>query len=241
MLPQPLPSAVLRQRVSIDAMMLPAKEVGGDFYDFFMLGRDQVCVLVGDASGKGVPAAMFVAVGKSLLKAEAHRGGRPHEIVARVNRSMCQDNSLCMFITLLCLTINTRTGEAECCCAGHEYPLICRANGAVDMVKLPAGKAIGVLPSARYRSCKFRLNAGETLFTYTDGVTEAINSQQQCFSRERLLQCLASHGRSALPQLLAGVNTEVETYRGSEPQFDDITLAAVRFLGAPRKPRSICS
>ncbi len=242
MLPQCLPPAVSRDQVAIQAMMQPAKEVGGDFYDYFMLGRDRICVLIGDASGKGVPAAMFVAVGKSLLKAEANKGGHPHEIVARANRSLCNDNSLCMFITLVCLTINIQTGEVECCCAGHDYPLLCPANGAVEVVQLPVGKAIGFLSNARYSSRKFRLTAGDTLFAYTDGVTEAFNAQQQYFSKERLLRSVATHSQCELPEMLLGVNREVEAYRGSEPQSDDITLAAVRFLGrskkvSPRRPK----
>src|SRR5579859_4549449 len=138
MLPQQLPAAVLRGQVAIGATIQPAKEVGGDFYDYFMIGINELCVLIGDASGKGVPAALFVAVGKSLLKAEANRGCRPHQIVARVNRLLCQHNSLCMFITLLCFTLNTRTGEGECCNAGHEHPLLCKGSGAVDLVELPA-------------------------------------------------------------------------------------------------------
>ena len=234
MLPCALPPAASRQRVAIHAAMQPAKEVGGDFYDYFDLGRERVCLLIGDASGKGIPAAMFVAVGKSLLKAEARRGGRPHEIVARVNEALCYDNSLCMFITLVCLTLNTRSGQVECCCAGHEYPLLCRAKGAAEVVRLPAGKAIGVLPGAQYASRRFRLEPGDTLFLYTDGVTEAVNSRQQCFSKERLLRFMANLGQCELPEMLSRVNEAVDTYRGSEPQSDDITLAALRFLGASK-------
>ena len=238
MLPQQLPAAVLHGEVAIGATIQPAKEVGGDFYDYFMIGSDKLCVLIGDASGKGVPAALFVAVGKSLLKAEAIRGSRPHEIVTRVNRLLCEDNSLCMFITLLCLTLNTRTGEGECCGAGHEHPFLCKPDGVVEKLQLPAGKAVGVMADARYQSRKIRLKAGETLFAFTDGVTEAINSQQQCFAHSRLVQSLASRNGKDLSKLLEGVNTDIEVYRESEPQSDDITLAALKFLGAPLKLRS---
>jgi phosphoserine phosphatase RsbU/P len=230
MLPRELGSSTLRERVAIEAIMQPAKEVGGDFYDYFATGPDQVCVLIGDASGKGVPAAMFVAVGKALLKAEARRGGRPHQIVTRVNRALCHDNSLCMFITLLCIAIDTRTAEVECCCAGHDYPLLRREGGGVDVIELPAGKAIGVLENARYRSRKLRLKSGDTLFAYTDGVTEAVNPQQQCYSRQRLIDSLASRRVDVLSELLQGVKEDVEKYQGSEMQADDITLAAVRLL-----------
>jgi len=239
MLPQQLPSAALRQQMAIAAMIHPAKEVGGDFYDYFMTGTNKLCVLIGDASGKGVPAALFVAVGKSLLKAEASRGSRPHHTVARVNRLLCQDNPMCMFITLLCLTLDTQTGEAECCSAGHEHPFLYRTEGVVESLELPAGKAIGVMENARYYSRKIRLKAGETLFAYTDGVTEAINPQQQCFSHERLVRSLAKCGGSQLPDLLEGVHQDIEQYRDTEAQSDDITIAAVRFLGGGRKPRTV--
>lgn len=239
MLPRSLPPTAARQRVAIHATMQPAKEVGGDFYDYFMVGRDRICVLIGDASGKGVPAAMFVSVGKSLLKAEARRARRPHEIVERVNQALCDDNSLCMFITLLCLVMNTRTGEVECCCAGHEHPLVCPADGLPAVMPLPAGKAIGVLSSALYASHQFRLGPADTLLLYTDGVTEAVNSKHQCFSRERLLRSLAKHRHCEPAELLKALNEDVEAYRGSEPQSDDITLAAVRFLGPAKKSGSV--
>jgi len=237
MLPQTLPSAALRKQVALAATMEPAREVGGDFYDYFMTGTNRLCVLIGDASGKGVPAALFVAVGKSLLKAEAGRGSRPHQIVSRVNRLLCEDNPLCMFITLLCLTIDTRTGETECCNAGHERPLVCQKNGKIKRIELPVGRAIGVMSNARYCSRKFRLKPGETVLAYTDGVTEAINPQQECFSHQRLVQWLSTRDPADVQQLLGALTNEVAAYRKSEPQSDDITLAAVRFLGQSGRPR----
>jgi serine phosphatase RsbU (regulator of sigma subunit) len=237
MLPQALPAAALKEQVALAAKMEPAREVGGDFYDYFMTGTNRLCVLIGDASGKGVPAALFVAVGKSLLKAEAGRGSRPHQIVSRVNRLLCEDNPLCMFITLLCLTIDTRTGEAECCNAGHERPLVCQTTGNIKRIELPVGRAIGVMSDARYSSGKFRLKPGETVVAYTDGVTEAINPQQECFSHQRLVQWLAARAPADVQQLLDALTNEVSAYRKSEPQSDDITLAAVKFLGRSAKPR----
>ena len=235
MLPHTLPAAALRQQVEITASIQPAKEVGGDFYDYFMTGSNKLCVLIGDASGKGVPAALFVAVGRSLLKAEAMRGSRPHQILARVNRLLCPDNPLCMFITLLCFSLNTRTGEMECCNAGHERPMLCKPDGPVDLIDLPRGMAIGVMEDARYQSRKIRLNPGETLFSYTDGVSDAINPQQQCFTQKRLVECLETHRAKDPAGMLERLKKAIEDYTEAEPQADDITLAAVKFLGRPVK------
>lgn len=231
LLPGGLPAAVKNRQVNICAGIQPAKEVGGDFYDYFMAGKDRLCVLIGDASGKGVPAALFMAVGKALLKAEASRGGSAAQIVARVNRWLCPDNALCMFTTLLCVTLNTRTGEAECCHAGHELPLLCRANGSVEAIELPRGKALGIDEQARYSSRKVRLKAGDTFFVYTDGVTDALNPRQECFSRKRLLQSLSRSAANDLPQLLENVKQDVAAFIQSEPAADDITMVGLRFLG----------
>ena len=228
LLPRSLPAGVKNRQVDVCASIQPAKEVGGDFYDYFMAGKDRLCVLIGDASGKGVPAALFMAVGKSLLKAEASRGGSAAQIVSRVNRWLCPDNSLCMFTTLLCLTLNTRTGQAECCHAGHELPLLCRANGRVETIELPRGKAIGIEDRARYSSRKIRLKPGDTFFIYTDGVTDALNPRQECFSHKRLVDSLSRCAGNDLPQLLETVTRDVAAFIQSEPPADDITLVAIR-------------
>ncbi len=231
MLPRELPAAVRDGRIDIHASIQPAKEIGGDFYDYFMTGKDRLCILVGDASGKGVPAALFVAVAKSLLKAEATRSRSPAHIVSRVNRWLCPDNSLCMFTTLLCIILNTRTGEVECCHAGHEFPVVCRANGKVEAVLLPRGRAIGIVENVVYHSRKFRLRPGETLFAYTDGITEGMSHGQEPFAKERLFESLAKRARSSLAELLDGVRADLAAHTQSEPQSDDITMLGVRFLG----------
>jgi phosphoserine phosphatase RsbU/P len=234
MLPREFPAAVKNGQVELCASIQPAKEIGGDFYDYFMTGKNRLCVLIGDASGKGIPAALFVAVAKSLLKAEASRSRSPAQIVSRVNRWLCPDNALCMFTTLLCVTLDTLTGEVECCHAGHEFPLVCRTNGTVQVVSLPCGKAVGVIEDVNYRSRKFRLRPGETLFVYTDGITEAISHAQENYSRERLLQSLAKHSRSSLSGLLDGVKADLSAHAQSEPQSDDITMLGLKFLGPGR-------
>jgi sigma-B regulation protein RsbU (phosphoserine phosphatase) len=140
-----------------------------------------------------------------------------------------------MFITLLCFSLNTRTGEGECCSAGHERPLLCRSDGTVETLELPSGMAIGVMEEARYHSKKIRLDAGETLFTYTDGVSDAINPEQQCFTQKRLVQCLSGRGSNDLVGMIERVKRNIEDHTEAEPQADDITLAAVKFLGRTAK------
>src|SRR5262249_30501296 len=131
--------------------------------------------------------------------------------------------------------LNTRTGEAECCSAGHERPLVCKADGTVQAVELPAGMVIGVMDNARFQSRKIRLYAGETFFAYTDGVTDAVNPQQECFSQKRLVKSLAALSSCDVPQLLDGVMKDIQGYTDSEPPSDDITIAAVRFQGGLSK------
>ena len=239
MLPRAFVALADRSDFETHALMEPAKEVGGDFYDFFMVGKRKVYALVGDASGKGISAALFMAIAKALLKSEAQRGFSPHRILSRVNHLLCPDNERCMFVTVCCVLLDTETGEMECCNAGHNPPIRLFRDGRADFQKLPAGMALGIEPNARYSSRKFVLGRGEGLFLYTDGVTEAANPEQQLFSEERLLSCVAQHGHHPLEVLLSGIRAEVATHALHEPQSDDITMLGLRYQGAGlrlRKP-----
>src|SRR5947209_13755258 len=144
MLPRVFPPFPGRKEFELYAMMEPAKEVGGDLYDFFFVDENRLCVFVGDVSGKGVPAALFMALSKTLLKSEAMRDYPPGEILARVNNLLCPDNRECMFVTVFCLILNTRTGEAEYCSAGHNPPLLCTNDGAVEYLRAPGGFVVGL-------------------------------------------------------------------------------------------------
>lgn len=231
MLPHAFPAFPERSEFETYAVMEPAREVGGDFYDFFTIGRHKVCVLVGDASGKGISAALFMAIAKALLKSEAQRGFSPARVLSRVNTLLCPDNRLCMFVTVCCLLLDTRTGELECCSGGHNLPVLCTGDGQVAFLDAPAGVALGVMAEARYCSRKVVLRPGDSVLLYTDGVTEAADPRQQLFSEQRLLACVARHGRQPVREIIAGVRAAVASHVLDEPQSDDLTMLVLRYKG----------
>ena len=232
MLPPASPASAGRTDFETYALMEPAKEVGGDFYDFFTVGQHKVYAMVGDASGKGISAALFMAIAKALLKSEAQRGFSPHRVLSRVNHLLCPDNQRCMFVTVCCVRLDTRTGAVECCNGGHNPPIRLFRNGRAEFQEMPAGMALGILPEASYSSRKFVLGRGEGLFLYTDGVTEATSPQQQLFSEPRLLSCVLRSSRQPLDLLLRGVREEIAAHAQQEPQSDDITMLGLRYRGS---------
>jgi phosphoserine phosphatase RsbU/P len=231
MLPRNFPPFPERQEFEIYATMDPAREVGGDFYDFFFVDQNKLCLLVGDVSGKGVPAALFMAISKALFKSEALRGFNAAEVISRVNNVLCPDNPLCMFVTVFCAILNVATGELECCNGGHNPPLICRADGSVHLVDAPKGVAVGVMKDSQFAAERFVLKPGDLLVLYTDGVTEAMNPQHKLFSEERLKKTLRNLWDKDPIGLVGGLRREVAAYAQGEPQSDDITLLALRYKG----------
>src|SRR5262245_5579306 len=168
MLPRTFPPFPGRREFDLYAMMEPASEVGGDFYDFFLVSEDRLCVLIGDVSGKGVPAALLMAISKTLLKSEAMRGYGPHETLTRVNNLLCPENQECMFVTVFCLVFNIHTGEAEYCSAGHNPPLRCSPDGTAEFLSIKPGSVIGFEADLSYQAKSIYLKPGEMLFLYTD-------------------------------------------------------------------------
>ena len=235
MLPRTFPPFPGRKEFDIFAMMEPAKEVGGDLYDFFFVDHNRLCVLVGDVSGKGVSAALFMALGKTLLKSEAMRGYPASEILARVNNLLCPENPNCMFVTVFCLILNTETGEAEYCSGGHNRPLLCTNDGAVEYLEAPPGFVIGFQENFRFESRTIRLEPGEMIFLYTDGVTEAQNPRLELFSEKRLKGCVTALRSRELQEIITGVKQEVALHAQTEPQSDDITMLALKYNGLVNK------
>jgi sigma-B regulation protein RsbU (phosphoserine phosphatase) len=231
LLPRTFPAFPHRNEFDVYAVMEPAKEVGGDLYDFFFVSDQRLCALVGDVSGKGVPAALFMAVSKALLKSEAMRGYPVSEILARVNNLLCPDNPECMFVTVFCLILNTETGEAECCSAGHQPPLLCNSSGPAEYLDLPEGVVIGFQENCQYRSRTVRLNPGQMLLLYTDGVTEAENSREQPFSETRLKDCLSGLHDTGVRQVIDRVQAELALHTQGYPQSDDITMLVLKYNG----------
>src|SRR5262249_30298637 len=232
MLPRTFPPFPGRKDFEIYALMEPAKEVGGDLYDFFLVHQHKLCALVGDVSGKGIPAALLMALSKTLLRSEAMQGYPAAEILARVNNALCAENRECMFVTVFCVLLDTRTGEAECCSAGHNPPLFYSSNGAIEFMEGTPGLLIGFEENLRYESKTVRLSPGDTLFLYTDGVTEAENAKQEPFTEERLKASVCQRRLLGLEQIIAGVRQDITQFTQGQPQSDDLTLLALRFHGA---------
>jgi len=206
--------------------------VGGDFYDFFFAGKNKLCVLVGDVSGKGVPAALFMAISKTLFKSEALRGYPPDEILRRANNLLCPENHRCMFVTVFCVLLDTESGEIEYCSGGHNPPVLCTREGEIAFLDMPPGKLVGVMENADFECKKKKLNPGDLLLLYTDGVTEAMNSQYEVFSDDSLKSCLEPLRAKGVAELVSGVRRQIAAHAKGHPQSDDITLLALAYRGS---------
>ena len=213
------------------ATMDPAKEVGGDFYDFFMIDDDHMGVLIADVSGKGVPAAMFMTISKIIITDTALTVGSPAEILRLVNERICKSNKLDMFVTVWLGILELSTGKLTAANAGHEYPVICRKGGRFDLFKDRHGLVIGGMRGIKYRDYEIMLEPGDTLFVYTDGLPEATDSEEELFGVERMIKALNIAPEAAPADLLAQVRKQVDDFVGEAPQFDDLTMLCLRYRG----------
>ena len=228
-LPNVFPAFPDRREFDIHAMMDPAKEVGGDFYDFFLVDDGHLAVVIGDVSDKGVPAALFMMTTKTLVKARTQRGGTPAEILRDVNDRLCEGNASGMFVTVYLAIIDLKTGEGLAVNAGHEHPALRRRDGAFTLVKYAHDPMLGVMPGLSYSDRRFRLSSGDTLLVYTDGVPEAKNAEGCQFGEVRLTESLNRIRWTDARTLLTAVREEVRSFVGTAPQFDDVTLLAVTY------------
>jgi phosphoserine phosphatase RsbU/P len=209
--------------------------VGGDLYDFFLLNEDHLFFAVGDVSGKGVPAALYMAAAKFLMKEHAVREMNPSNILAAANRELCIDNESLMFVTVFCGILNFRTGELRYSNAGHLPPVMIRKDllrRQPEWLPLPEGFFLGVNEHTEYRTESVILQAGDGLFLYTDGVTEAMNEKQEFYSEARLLEILADPGDATPEACIQKVMHSLEDFTGGAAQSDDITVLAIRFRGS---------
>jgi len=234
MLPRIFPPFPERKEFDIFATMDPAKEVGGDFYDFFFIDNKKLCVIIGDVSGKGVPAALFMAISKTLFKTQALRGLPPREILTTVNDVLCLDNQMCMFVTVFCLILDTETGEVEYCNGGHNPPLLCTQNGCFEFINVPKGFVVGAMEHLQCEGKRLMLKPNDTIFLYTDGVTEAMNPKKELFSENRLKEGLELVKDNGLQDIVASMRREVSNHAQDEPQSDDITMLLLRYNGRSR-------
>lgn len=231
MVPKIFPPFPERSEFDIFATLVPAKEVGGDLYDFFFLDDDHLCFAVGDVSGKGVPASLFMAVTKTLFRATAATSSAPGEILARLNAEICRDNESCMFVTFFCAILNIRTGQIEYSNGGHNRPYYLHSGGE-RALENPGGRALGIAEQSQYASGRLMLARGEALLLYTDGVTEAMDASETLYSDQRLKRFLGSHGDSSPREMIGDLVGDVRKFTGAAAQSDDITVLALRYFGS---------
>jgi sigma-B regulation protein RsbU (phosphoserine phosphatase) len=234
LLPKLFPPYPNRPEFELFALIKSAKEVGGDLYDFFWVDEHHLFFVIGDVSDKGVPAALYMAVTKTLLKTNVRDPGRLAEALARVNDYLVEGNDSMMFVTLFAAIVDVRTGELEYCDGGHNPPYLLRRDGRAHLVEKRTGMALGFSPGFVFETAKIKLERGDTIFLYTDGVTEAMNAGHDQFSEQRLEPALGELVKQPLDKLLPAVMSRVSAFAAGAPQSDDITMLALRYIGEPR-------
>jgi len=220
-----------RPDLDVCASMDPAKEVGGDLYDAFLINDRRLFVAIGDVSGKGIPAALFMARAVTALRSEALRHETPDHVLIAANATLCAGNDTSMFVSLFCGMLDLDTGEFQYSNAGHNPPLIRRGHGSFRYLEVPTGLVTGVMDIASYSLGTLRLEPEDALVLYTDGVTEAINGDGALYDEDRLVAILAHEGESDAHALVATVRADVRHFVGDAPVADDITILALRYKG----------
>ena len=229
-LPKVFPPFPGRADFGVYASMVAAKEVGGDFFDFFMIDHDRLGFVIGDVSGKGVPAAIFMAVSRTLIRATGLKGLAADECMNYVNNLLCNESVSCMFVTVFYGIFNTATGEIEYVNGGHNPPYVLSASG-IRKVEMTGGPILGCMEDFSYHSKILKLMPGESLFLYTNGVTEAFNTQDQVYGDDRLESFLQTHLTAPIEDIVKDSMEEINTYSAGMAQSDDITYLAISFTG----------
>ncbi len=215
--------------VELYALMTPAREVGGDFYDFFYIGMDQLCLVIADVSGKGIPASLFMMQAKTAIKNNARRGSNPAELLEKVNGILCEGNSAEMFVTVWIGILNLKTGLMQCANAGHEFPVLMRCGGDYQLVKDKHGLVLAAMEGIHQKSYDVQLYPGDKLFVYTDGVPEAINEKEEAYGTGRLVERLNRMKNFEQQRILEDVLQDIRNFAGTAEQFDDITMMGIAY------------
>ena len=231
MLPRIFPPFPERKEFDLYASMNPAKEVGGDFYDFFLTDDEHLALVMADVSGKGVPAALFMVIAKTLIKNRAQMGGTPAEILKDVNEKLCEGNETELFVTVWLAIVDIKSGEGIAANAGHEHPVLCHENGEFELIKYKHSPAVATMEGLSFREHEFTLKPGDTLFVYTDGVPEATNLDDEGFGYERLLKVLNDSRDTDIKTVTENVAADIEEFGGGTEQFDDITMLCLKYYG----------
>ncbi len=231
MLPNIFPPFPERNEFDIYASMDPAKEVGGDFYDFFLIDEDHIALVIADVSGKGIPAALFMMMVKIMVQNCVLAGLGPKKAMEQVNALICRNNPENMFVTVWLGVLDLRTGRLTAVNAGHEYPMLKEPGGAFELVKDRHGLAVGVMEGVSYREYELTLRPGSTLFVYTDGLPEATDAANGLMGTERALQALNGIAGAGPEELLKNVQHAADAFVGDAPQFDDLTMLCLCYRG----------
>ena len=231
MLPNIFPPFPGRSEFDLYASMNPAKEVGGDFYDFFLVDDDHLCMVMADVSGKGVPAALFMMASKIILANNAMMGKSPAQILTDTNAAICSNNREEMFVTVWLGILEISTGKLTAANAGHEYPVLKHGNGQFELYKDKHGFVIGGMDGVKYQEYELTLEPGSKLFLYTDGVPEATDAQTNLFGADRMLEALNKDPAAPPEQVLKNVRASVDEFVKDAEQFDDLTMLCLEYKG----------
>ena len=227
MLPNIYPAFPDRPEFDIYASMRPAKEVGGDFYDFYLIDKDHLGMVIADVSGKGVPAALFMMMSRILIKNYAMMGYSPAQVLEQTNNSICMNNKEDMFVTVWYGVLEISTGKITAANAGHEFPIIKKQGGKYELLQDKHGFVIGGMEGMKYAEYEIQLDSGEMLFLYTDGVPEATDSENKMYGTDRLLEAMNSKEHTDPLELLGSITDNVDQFVGEADRFDDMTMLAV--------------
>ncbi len=230
-LPHIFPPFPDRNEMDIYALMDPAREVGGDFYDFFMVDDDHLCLVIADVSGKGIPASLFMMISKIIIKSYAMLGIGPAEILGKTNETLCEDNKTDMFVTTWVGILELSTGTLRAANAGHEYPAIRHNGSKFELMKDKHGFVIGGIEDLVFTEYEVKMQPGSTLFVYTDGVPEASDSSNNMFGTERMLDSLNEVCESSPEDIIRHVRTSIDEFTRDGTQFDDLTMLCIRYNG----------
>jgi phosphoserine phosphatase RsbU/P len=231
LLPKTFPPFPDRPEVDVYAEMLTAKEVGGDFYDFYFIDEDRLAFAVGDVSGKGIPAAIYMAVSRTLLKAIAYQIVNPGEVLRKLNTLLIPESDAATFVTVFYGVLNIHTGEVQFSNGGHNLPYHVRATGEVEQLPMTDGALLGKIPHMDFETKRLHLAKGDSLFVYTDGVSEAMDSGMNQYQEERLESYLRSAGGGAIQDIVKGTITDIRRHTREAAQSDDITVLTLRYMG----------
>ncbi len=231
MLPHVFPPYPHRKEFDIYATMTPAKEVGGDFYDFFLIDEDHLGLVIADVSGKGVPAALFMMIAKTILQSCAMLGKSASEILAKTNEALCSNNQVEMFVTVWIGILELSTGRLTASNAGHEYPAIKPPNGRFELYRDKHGLVLGGIEGSKYKEYELQMEPGAKLFVYTDGVPEATDAENRMFGTERMLAALNEEPEAGPGRILDKVHEAVNAFVKDAEQFDDLTMLCLEYKG----------